>query len=580
MTLCIQWAHYCNQQALQEGRLWSRGMSGASADKVHRAKVRAALGFLPKSTHLPQDIDAFEHREWLTVPSGVDLGQVVPGKSAECITMKKNTQVLQVVMQDGKWSTLVGTQCDPEEFMSRASHFRHPASSPAPLPPCLQDVVQDVKCNLLSVHKHGCQFLHSLCQRAKELAEQESQDHAGMARQAQHILQGKRLRLLDELIRSSGLPDTRLAEDIRGGLPLTGWIPASGHMLPDIKPPRLCKEELLRQASSRNKEIWSMIGPSGDAALDKDLWAQTLKDIEQGWAVLSDRQGPPERGVLSRRFGIRQGHKVRAIDDFSISRVNDCVGTQEKIGVMSTGDTTALALAFSSGPGPSPVLMGRCFDLKSAYRQLAVRDEDLDVSQVGVWDVDSQQPRTLLMSALPFGASASVWNFIRLAVALWFLGVKFLRCPWTDFYDDYTVITVEEDVRSLQASIFLFFQILGWKVAKEGDKSVPFAKVFQALGVCFDLTRAPEQLVCVSNTESRRLEVRNWCLEVLQANVLSPAQCLCFQGQVAGKSGAWQARQGSSEGAATILVRQQEQETSASKLSAPLGRAVDCQPCA
>ena len=50
--------------------------------------------------------------------------------------------------------------------------------------------------------------------------------------------------------------------------------------------------------------------------------------------------------MLSRRFGIVQGSKARAIDDFSMSRANDTVGTLEKVSVMITGDSVALAQAF------------------------------------------------------------------------------------------------------------------------------------------------------------------------------------------------------------------------------------------
>ena len=45
------------------------------------------------------------------------------------------------------------------------------------------------------------------------------------------------------------------------------------------------------------------------------------KDVSQGWASLS---GPCSG--LSRRFGIAQGSKVRAINEFSSSRMNDSVG--------------------------------------------------------------------------------------------------------------------------------------------------------------------------------------------------------------------------------------------------------------
>jgi len=51
-------------------------------------------------------------------------------------------------------------------------------------------------------------------------------------------------------------------------------------------------------------------------ALDSDLYDKTLKEVQQGWLV-----GPlkwedlEDTAVVSRRFGIVQGQKLRPIDD-------------------------------------------------------------------------------------------------------------------------------------------------------------------------------------------------------------------------------------------------------------------------
>ena len=102
------------------------------------------------------------------------------------------------------------------------------------------------------------------------------------------------------------------------------------------------------------------------------------------------------------------------------------------------------------------------------------------------------------MSALSFGASASVCNFIRVSLALRHLGVQLLKVPWTNFFADYTVSTTDQDVRSCQSAVFLFFQLLGWTVAKDGEKSVPFSQVLHALGVVFHLSKTPDRVIAVS----------------------------------------------------------------------------------
>ena len=73
---------------------------------------------------------------------------------------------------------------------------------------------------------------------------------------------------------------------------------------------------------------------SDDPGLDEALFAHTLGEVEKGWL-----RGPPSADELaglgpfvpSRRFGIVQGGKLRPIDDYSISRVNDTLAASESI---------------------------------------------------------------------------------------------------------------------------------------------------------------------------------------------------------------------------------------------------------
>ena len=57
-----------------------------------------------------------------------------------------------------------------------------------------------------------------------------------MPSHVRHILSGKRLRLLRELLLSSGFSDTSLVDDIIAWGCLTGWVPSSGHMSPHLSP--------------------------------------------------------------------------------------------------------------------------------------------------------------------------------------------------------------------------------------------------------------------------------------------------------------------------------------------------------
>jgi hypothetical protein len=61
------------------------------------------------------------------------------------------------------------------------------------------------------------------------------------------------------------------------------------------------------------------------------VWDATLTDVEKGWAIgpfsLEEDQSMTDKpAVISRRFGVQQKKKVRAIDDLSASQINACTG--------------------------------------------------------------------------------------------------------------------------------------------------------------------------------------------------------------------------------------------------------------
>ena len=64
--------------------------------------------------------------------------------------------------------------------------------------------------------------------------------------------------------------------------------------------------------------------------------------------------------------------------------------------------------------------------------------------------------------ALPFGASRSVFGFIRAATSIWWLGCVALGICWSVFFDDFITISKSEDVKHTEAAVCTFFRMLGW----------------------------------------------------------------------------------------------------------------------
>ena len=88
-----------------------------------------------------------------------------------------------------------------------------------------------------------------------------------------------------------------------------------------------------------------------------------------------------------------QSSKVRPIDNYSESQVNDAATITNKCTVDGVDTIAAMASTFVKSlkeSGRGGTIQGRAFDLKAAYRQLAVRDECLKWARVVTYDPHSK----------------------------------------------------------------------------------------------------------------------------------------------------------------------------------------------
>ena len=77
----------------------------------------------------------------------------------------------------------------------------------------------------------------------------------------------------------------------------------------------------------------------------------------------------------------------------------------------------------------------------------------------------------------------SVFSFLRLSNAIWYIGVEALNIIWSCFFDDYVVFARDEHTNSTNQTVSLLFKLLGWKFAEEGEKAECFSREFGALGI-------------------------------------------------------------------------------------------------
>ena len=509
--------------------------------KAQTGFERAAQGLFPRGSQMPPLVDPFPNKIWHQVPPECDRSVFVPGKRLSGAQFPKGSTTLAVAQDSGAWWAQVGVPVTPKEFLTLSGASQHPESRGPVLPPVLAHAVHKY-CNkspeelsLLRIDR-----LRSILARADELKKEEQQIHAKLQPHARDVLKGKRILLLRELLRGMNFPDSALTDDMQQGFRITGWLQDTYTRPTKVLVPTLNQEDLWSARHDNNHRMWGMCRPSGDNALDRALWQQTVKECESGWATLHlGLTRPPENSVLSRRFAVQQQDKVRPIDDFSVSQVNHTLGCVEKIMVMPSSTTVSLALALQQGltannkcgvSGDAVALSGKTFDLKSAYKQLPIHSCDLRFAQATVWNPDAQKPAVVSLKALPFGATGSVQGFCRCSVALWALVLHYIVVPVTVFFDDFTSVVAHSDSSSAEAAFILLMRVLGWKVA--ADKGQPYASLFQSLGISFLLPRSATDPVQVSNTDHRKKEIAASCLRLVRTGRVSPHECSVFAGRL------------------------------------------------
>ncbi|CAE7259149.1 unnamed protein product [Symbiodinium sp. CCMP2456] len=180
---------------------------------------------------------------------------------------------------------------------------------------------------------------------------------------------------------------------------------------------------------------------------------------------------------------LEEDGKVRVIDDFSASSVNQSFESHSHL----VQQDTVLRGAWSPEMLHSPPLLAKTIDLKKAYKQVAVKPSSWRHAVLGY--PDKKDGWTFAVSrSLPFGATASVYAFNKLALALLHIMVVKFHAMATDFYDDYTVFEFKPAASLLD---------------KDGKKFVPFASQVVTLGVVLNLEDIWKGRITVANKPGR-----------------------------------------------------------------------------
>ena len=270
-----------------------------------------------------------------------------------------------------------GVPFTPQEFVATACQKGHPKNFENLLPPVLKESIHyNTQKSIGDLVKLRAQWFKKWVSRAKVLDVQEVEAKAGLQEHLSRILAPKRILLWEEMLREANYPDMGVVNELLHGTELVGSVPASGIFEAKFKPADMSVEQL--QAMSFRDRIRNFYSSrsSGDDEVDRIVYEKTLEEVSSGWAV-----GPiplcdlPQQCVLSRRFGLHQPNKIRLIDDLSGSLINATVQTVESPKPHTTDVVASGVLELLKNRNSE--VLGRAFDLKSAYRQLGIHPNSL-----------------------------------------------------------------------------------------------------------------------------------------------------------------------------------------------------------
>ena len=433
----------------------------AQSRPLDYASLRSATGVQPKASKTKPLVP--EHRS-VVVVRGPDLQphtalrgrldydwKVPPSCSCALRVIPKYAQLLRsgpIKDKEGsvdageRWVELAwGIPFSPSEFVDCAVSAGHPALLEASLPCDLQEAIASAaRMTPKQLAKHRLEVLKKWASRAKSLAKAEKAFKESLHPEVRSILAPKRLLLFKSLLEEYNYPDLDAFNELISGVCLTGDAPHTGIFNPAERAASMSEDQLRAQAQAIQREVLSKVTSQG-LEVDKIVKEKTQKELELGWLVGAfEAQDIPKHAIISKRFGLQQAQgKTRLIDDFTISHVNESVGADESPKPHTADVLCAMALQAmpATRAFPGRKFVGRAYDLQAACRQVPIHPSSSWAAYVAHYDCDLQKPRIYGCRALPFGATRSVFGFLRTSHALWWLGVVALKLAWTLYYDDF-----------------------------------------------------------------------------------------------------------------------------------------------
>ena len=294
----------------------------------------------------------------VTIPAAVDPPQEIPEKAPhglQGIFIGSKLLWSREILKGGSWVREVehGVFHTPEVFLEKSLKIAHPFDSPV----SMDAPNMRATANILSEGVEGIKAKRKAAldyYRARKVALQKDELalKAKMHPDVRGVMQPKNLLLFKEMLRDACVSDENLFHDLTSGFRITGELEPSGQFPPKRQAAALSVDDLRKTAKWAKHLVESSCRKaSKDKAAAKAVWQESLDQVQRGWlrgpyssSEIDARVGPV--WVASKRFGIVQGEKMRAVDDLSEYMVNSTVSESEKIVLDGVDEILAVARFF------------------------------------------------------------------------------------------------------------------------------------------------------------------------------------------------------------------------------------------
>ena len=527
-------------------------------------------GRQPRGNLLPQLLSEFG--EVINISCPAMFSQTCPRPLTDAekdfLHLQREAKLLSISSgAEGTGTTIktaeIGLYRTEEEFVHEALKLRHPFDSSSSVP-------DDAKRAMFWLLTSGPGEVKAARDKMFEHYEKIRDDilpsedmlHLAIDPSREKLIHDKQVLLFRRLCEDAGVDDPGLTDILVNGVKLTGQADETSQFESLKLEPTMTDIQLMKSSRWTRKKILSKERVGSTTDVRKHLWQEALTEVDKGWLSgphseyeLEAMLGP--RFVVSRRFGLVQSDKIRAIDDLSESFVNAAYGSSYKLDLpgidgVSTMARTWLEAISEQGDvsfrlsndlvlrgrlhdslegGRAFHIRGRTLDLDAAYKQILISKSSLWCSVLAI-ENPAGAKKLFLAHVLPFGASASVYAFNRLARALHTIGERIFGLVWSNYYDDYPQLDVDSSGGDAQKCAERLFDLLGWRVSFKETKRKPMSLQFDVLGVTFDFQQSSSGNILVRNKASRIQQIVSEVNGYLHRGELSLSEATSLRGKL------------------------------------------------